>query len=77
MKTITASEANRSFSKMLRVVAGGESYTIVSRGRAVAALHPAGMETSRRSLAKTALLERLVKQPVLEDRGWTREELYE
>lgn len=77
MKTITASEANRSFSKMLRVVAGGESFTIVSRGRAVAAIQPAGIETAHRSLAKTTLLERLVKQPVLGDRGWTREELYE
>lgn len=77
MKTITASEANRSFSHMLRVVAGGESYTIVSRGRAVAAIHPAGHETAHRSLAKSLLLERLGKQPVIGDRRWTREDLYE
>jgi len=77
MKSINASEANRNFSKILRVVARGESYVIVSRGRAVAAIHPAGPETAQRRAAKSALLERLNNQLVTGDRQWTREELYE
>jgi len=77
MKTITASEANRSFSRLLRGVAQGESFTIVSRGRAVAAVNPVGPETAHRSLAKSALVARLSKQSVTGERKWTREELYE
>ncbi len=77
MKSIKASEANRNFSKMLRVVSQGESYIIVSRGRAVATIHPAGPETAQRRRAKSALLERLNNQSVTGDRQWTRKELYE
>lgn len=77
MKTINASEANRNFSRMLRAVTQGESYTIVSRGRPVASIRPAGDETAYRKQAKSALLERINRQPVTGDRQWTREELYE
>lgn len=37
MATISASEANRSFSSLLRQVAQGERFTVLSRGRPVAA----------------------------------------
>lgn len=77
MRTITASEANRSFSKMLRDVAEGESYTILSRGRAVATIYPAEPKADQRSLSKSALLKRLSSQPITGKREWTREELYE
>jgi prevent-host-death family protein len=36
MKTITASNANRGFSKLLREVSAGEEITILSRGEPVA-----------------------------------------
>ncbi|EFI34011.1 prevent-host-death family protein [Desulfonatronospira thiodismutans ASO3-1] len=77
MKTVTASEANRSFSSILRGVAEGESYTIISRGRAVAAIHPGAPEAAQRRQAKSILLERLNHQPITGNRQWTREELYE
>ena len=76
MKTINASEANRHFSLLLREVAHGEIYTVVSRGKPVASIAPAGEETSRRRQAKEALLGRLNRQSVTGDRDWTREELY-
>ena len=77
MKTINASDANRYFSRLLRAVAQGEAYTIISRGKPVASLHPAGNESAQRSRAKSDLVKRLNRQPVTGKREWTREELYE
>ena len=76
MKTINASEANRRFSKLLRDVARGEVYTVVSRGKPVASIAPTGKEASERKKAKADLLERLNRQAVTGDRDWTRDELY-
>ena len=76
MKTINASEANRRFSRLLRDVARGEVYTVVSRGKPVASIAPTGEEASRRRKAKADLLERLNRQAVTGDRDWTRDELY-
>lgn len=76
MKTITASEANRLFSRLLREVSQGEVYTVVSRGKPVAFIAPTSGETSRRRRAKADLLERLNRQAVTGERDWTRDELY-
>lgn len=76
MKTINASEANRYFSRILREVAQGEAYTIISRGKPVASMLPAGRESAQRRQAKSDLLKRLDSQPVTGEREWTREELY-
>jgi prevent-host-death family protein len=76
MKTINASEANRRFSKLLREVARGEVYTIVSRGKPMASIAPADEDASQRRKAKADLLERLNRQAVTGARDWTRDELY-
>jgi len=76
MKTINASEANRRFSKLLREIARGEVYTVVSRGKPVASIAPAGEKASQRRKAKADLLERLNRQAVTGTRDWTRDELY-
>jgi len=76
MKTINASEANRRFSKLLRDVARGEVYTVVSRGKPVASIAPVSEKASQRRRAKADLLERLNRQAVTGDRDWTRDELY-
>ena len=76
MKTISASEANRCFSRLLRDVSRGEVYTVVSRGKPVASIAPTGEEASQRRKAKVDLLERLNRQAVTGDRDWTRDELY-
>jgi prevent-host-death family protein len=77
MKTVTASDANRQFSSVLREVAHGESFTVLSRGKAVASIAPAHPENAQRPSAKLALLERLRQQKALGARDWTRDELYE
>lgn len=80
-ETITAAEANRSFSRLLRGVREGHSYVVTSHGRPVAKLVPADRENETmrrfRKAAKRALLERLAKQPALNAGPWTRDELYD
>lgn len=77
MKTIKASEANRGFSRVLRDIARGERYTIVSRGRPVALIEPWVTDSGRRKRARTTLLNRLRRQQAAGDRHWTRSELYD
>ncbi len=74
-KAISASEANRKFSQLLREVREGRSYVVTSHGRPVARIAPVTAE--RRSKAKTALLARLRSQPVIDIGPWTRDELYD
>jgi prevent-host-death family protein len=75
MRTITASDANRNFSGLLRDVASGESILIVSRGTPVAKISPVDVKSGKMA-AKKSLLLRLSGQAASGRRGWTRDELY-
>ncbi|MBI5438920.1 MAG: type II toxin-antitoxin system prevent-host-death family antitoxin [Nitrosomonadales bacterium] len=77
MKTVTASDANRQFSSVLREVAHGEVITVVSRGKPVATISPAKAANAQRSAAKLTLLKRLNRQAATGARNWNRNELYE
>ena len=77
MKTITASDANRHFSKLLKEVSSGESYTVISRGKPVAVVNPVHSGAGERSVARRQLLKRLKAVKVTGSVEWTREELYE
>lgn len=77
MKTVTAAEANRQFSRVLRDIGQGETFTVLSRGRVVATIAPAKSADTRRNAAKSALLERLRKLEASGERNWTRDELYD
>ncbi len=77
MKTISAADANRHFSRLLREVSQGEHVTVVSRGRPVATIAPVHARGRERQAAKRMLLERLRRQPAVGARNWTRDELYE
>ena len=79
MKTVTAAEANRQFSAVLRDVAQGESVLVTSRGKPVATIAPARQARNRaRERAKKQLFERLASiEPSGKVREWTREELYD
>ncbi len=75
-KPISAAEANRKFSELLRGVKAGHSYVVTSHGRPVARIEP--VEAQDRSKAKEALLAHLESRPVTKPIGrWTRDELYE
>jgi prevent-host-death family protein len=79
MKSITSTEANRSFSKLLGRAMKGETVAITHRGRVVARIVPEAdqREKARRDAAFGALLERLKKQPAMNLPRISREELYE
>jgi prevent-host-death family protein len=82
-KTISAAEANRQFSRVLREVREeGASYTVTSHGEPVARIVPANHvrtaeEKSRRDEAWKQLLEQLRNQPALNLGKWSRDELYD
>lgn len=77
MKTISAADANRHFSNMLRDVATGEVITVLSRGKPVATIASARAGSAEREVAKRNLLTRLRQQKPCGTCDWTREELYE
>ena len=76
-KPISASDANRKFSKLLRAVREGKSYVVTSHGRAVARIVPAEKESSVARGAKVALLKRLRSEHAIKIGRWNRDELYE
>ncbi|HEX5475863.1 MAG TPA: type II toxin-antitoxin system prevent-host-death family antitoxin [Vicinamibacterales bacterium] len=77
MHAISAAEANRHFSTVLRRVRDGRSYTVTSHGRAVARIVPFRTEHGVTTAARTALFKRLRASGVQVVGAWTREELYE
>ncbi|MGB6130614.1 MAG: type II toxin-antitoxin system prevent-host-death family antitoxin [Acidobacteriaceae bacterium] len=74
---ISATEANRQFSRLLDGVRRGNTYLVTSHGRPIARIAPLG--EGRRTIveARAALLERLRSQPAVDAGHWTRDELYE
>lgn len=80
MHTISAAEANRQFSSLLRQVSRGETVTVLSHGRPVATISPAaeaGEPGHDRANARARLLARLNREPAAGERNWTRDELYD
>jgi prevent-host-death family protein len=75
-KAISAANANRNFSQLLREVREGSSYVVTSHGKPVARISPIDLKTEQREGAKAGLLKRLRSQPVIKIGRWTRDELY-
>jgi prevent-host-death family protein len=76
-KAISAAEANRNFSRLLRDVKEGRSYVVTSHGRPVARIAPVTDENSTRASAWSSLLSRLRSERVVKIGRWKRDELYE
>lgn len=74
---VSAAEANRKFSQLLRAVREGRSYVVTAHGKPVAKIVPVGKHDEVAASARTALLARLRSEPVVEIGRWTRDELYE
>lgn len=74
-RAISASDANQRFSELLREVSEGESFTVMSRGRAVARVLPVDREQEQRSIAR--LLAFVSGLPVRHSGNWSRGDLYE
>ena len=76
-EAVSAADANRKFSHILRSVREGHSFVVTSHGRPVARIVPADKHEGVMSDARAALLARLQSQPVVNAGRWTRDELYE
>lgn len=76
-EAVSAADANRKFSFILRGVREGHSYVVTSHGRAVARIVPADERTNIEAGARASLLARLERQPVGNIGRWSRDELYE
>jgi prevent-host-death family protein len=74
---ISAADANREFSRMLRTVREGQTYVITSHGKPVAKLVPLKDDNRVTVAARTSLLARLHSQKATDIGRWTRDELYE
>ena len=76
-KTVSAADANRKFSKLLRAIREGHSYVVTSHGKAVAKIVPIDKNGSVTRGARSALLKRLRSEPVVTIGRWNRDDLYE
>jgi len=76
-EAVSAAEANRKFSLLLRRVREGHSYVVTSHGKPVARLIPVGKHDDVGTSARALLLSRLEGHPIVDAGRWTRDELYE
>lgn len=77
-KRVSAADANRDFSRMLRGVREeGATYVITSHGTPVAQLAAAPPLLAEQVRSRERLLRRLRQQAASGERGWTRDELYD
>ena len=77
---ISAAEANRYFSQLIRGVReDGATYVVTSHGKPVAKIVPITDErdSAFREAARKKMLERWAEQPLLTIGPWTRDELYD
>ena len=79
-RTITATEANREFSRVFNEVANGETYVVTARGKPVIRMVPVALDEADRAEKNRklrALLDRLAKEPVRNLGRVTRDDGYE
>lgn len=75
---ISAAEANRAFSRLLREVREeGHRFVVTAHGKPVARIVPCDERDIVREAARAGLLARLSEQPVIYAGQWSRDELYE
>ena len=76
-KAISAADANRKFSQVLRDVRQGQSYVVTSHGRAVARIGPVKADGGTGRDSRSLLLKRLRSERVVKTGRWKRDDLYE
>ncbi len=76
-QTISAADANRSFSRILRDVREGQTYVVTAHGKPVARIVPCSGAHASRGAARAALMRRLADQSVTDIGPWQRDELYD
>ena len=76
-EAISAADANRRFSELLRTVKKGRSVIVTSHGKPVAKITPFAEHEHIVGMARSALFARLRKQRAADAGRWTRDELYD
>ena len=79
-RTITATEANREFSRVFNEVANGETYVVTARGKPVIRMVPVTPDEADRAEKNRkmhALLDRLAQMPLRHAGRITRDDGYE
>lgn len=77
-KLVTVTEANRTFSALVREVVNGQPVIITAHGRPIVRMESIEEEAVKRRLARARLLDRLENQKATGlERDWTRSDLYD
>ena len=76
-KAVSAADANRRFSELLRTVKKGRSIIVTSHGKPVAKITPVVEGERAAEGARSALFARLRRERVVNIGRWTRDELYD
>jgi prevent-host-death family protein len=76
-KSVSAADANRRFSELLRTVKRGRSVIVTSHGKPVAKITPVVEDEKTAEAARCALFARLQRQRPVNAGRWTRDELYD
>ena len=76
-KAISAADANRRFSELLRIVKKGRNVIVTSHGKPVARITPVVEDERAAAGARSALFARLRTQRAVNVGRWTRDELYD
>lgn len=74
---VSAADANRRFSELLRSVRKGKTIVVTSHGKAVARIIPMTDRSNTARVARAVLLERLRAQRAVDIGKWSRDELYQ
>lgn len=76
-KSVSAADANRRFSELLRTVKKGRSVIVTSHGKPVAKITPVIEHERVAEKARSALFARLRTERLVNVGRWTRDELYD
>jgi len=76
-KAVSAADANRRFSELLRTVQKGRSVVVTSHGKPVARITPVVGDDSAAAAARSALFTRLKGERAVKSGRWTRDDLYD
>ncbi len=76
-KAVSAADANRRFSELLRTVIEGHSVVVTRHGKPVAKITPIVEGDQAGAAARSALFARLRKERIVKVGRWTRDELYD
>lgn len=80
VKTVSAAQANREFSKLMQIAEAGEEVVVTSRGKPkvkIVRADQADSETARRQKAFDELTEMLKSRPILNLPRATRDDMYD